>query len=127
MKPNDAFIFAVKVLMRSYVLVSCAEPRETTRRPLQSAVKYVTLVENQIIACARAHTGLHPRISEAEMAVRREWHSIGQAEPTLSLAALIELVGQRHSIWPILSELRHVSAREPPRQKGKGKGTELLF
>ena len=89
MKSNDAFNFALKILMRSYVLVSCAEPRETMWRPLQSAVNYITLVGNQIRASDRVHIGLHPRITEAEMSVRREWHSIGQAEPALSLAALI--------------------------------------
>ena len=127
LKSSETFIFAVKILMRAYVLVSCADSRDNMWCPLQSALKHILAVEHQSRAASRVFPGLHPGITEAEMSVRREWHSVGQAEPTLSLAALIELVGQRHSIWPILSELRHVNPREPPRQKGKGKGSEQLF
>ena len=128
MKTSETFIYAVKVLMHGYVLCSCAEPRDSMWCPLQSAMKHILAVETQSRAASRMLTGLHPRIPEAEMAVRREWHNIGQAEPTLSLAALIELVGQRHSIWPILSELRPVNPRNRDREpKGKGKGNTGLL
>ena len=118
-KNTDAFNFSVKILMYAYVLASCGDEKADMWCPLQSAMKHITVVENHSRAAARVHTGLHPRIAEAEMAVRREWHAIGQAEPNLNLATLIELVSQRHSIWPIVSELRSVT--RPDKGKGKGK------
>ena len=120
-KSTDAFVFTVKLLMYSYVLVSCADERADMWCPLQSAIKHITLVENHSRAAARLSSGLHPRIAEAEMAVRREWHAIGQAEPNLNLATLIELVSQRHSIWPLVSELKTIPPRQVPKGKGKGK------
>ena len=110
-KSTDAFIFTVKLLMYSYALASCGDERADMWRPLQSAIKHITAVEAHSRAAARSHHGLHLRIAEAEMAVRREWHAIGQAEPTLNLATIIELVSQRHSIWPIVSELKSVQSR----------------
>ena len=128
METSETFIYAVKVLMHTYVLVSCADSRDTMWCPLQSALKHILTVEQQSRAASRAIGGLRPRITEAEMSVRREWHSIGQAEPSLSLAALIELVGQRHSVWPILSELKPLMPRDRgSRDKGKGKGNTELF
>lgn len=109
--------------MRSYVLASCSEQREAMWIPLQSAIKYIALVGNQVRSSSRAYNGIHPRISDAEMSVRREWHSIGQAEPNLSLADLIELVCQRRSIWPLFSELKPLYRRgDVDNGKGKGKG-----
>ena len=65
--------------------------------------------------------GLHPRIADAEQAIRRELQAIAQAEPNLSLSTLIELVSQRHSIWPIVSELV-IPTHRMSGKKGGGKG-----
>ena len=86
--------------MCGYVLVSCAGERGRTWRPLQPTAQHIALVEQQPRAAARAHAGLHPRISEAEMTVRREWHVIIQSDPQFNLATIIELVSRRHSIRP---------------------------
>ena len=41
-----AFLFAVKLLMRTYVLVSRIEERGAMWRPLQAAVRHITAVGN---------------------------------------------------------------------------------
>ena len=111
--------------MSGYVLVSCADERGVIWRPTQSAIKNLTAAANQPRADSRATTGLHPRITEAEMALRRERHAVGQAGPSLSLAALIELVGHRHSIWPTVLDLRPFTQRPWQDVKGgKGKGKQ---
>ena len=103
---NDAFNRSVKILMYAHVLISCADERGEMWRPLQSAAKHITAVENHAHAAARAITGLDARLAEAEMAVRREWREIAQAEPAFSLATIIELVRRRHSMWPATLELK---------------------
>ena len=110
-KNNDTFNHSVKILMYGYVLVSCADNREAMWCPLQSAMKHITTVENQSRIAARLGAGLNSKIAEAEMTVRREWREVGQAEPSFSLATVIELVCQRHSIWPSALELRTVQTR----------------
>ena len=108
-KSAESFIFEIRLLMYGYTLASCADEREHMWCPLQAAVRHITTVENHLRSAARVSQGLHPEISDAEMSVRREWHAVGQAEPSLSLAAIIELVCQRHSIWPSVLELRPVN------------------
>ena len=89
-----------RVLMRAYVLILRGDTREAMWCPLQYAARHLTVVDAHAREAARVRYWLHPRIPEAEMSVRKEWHAVSQAEPNLSPAALIELVGQRRSIWP---------------------------
>ena len=90
--------------MYGYVLMSCGDERGQMWRPLQSAIRHIYVVESHVRSASRVSAGLNPRITDAEMTVRREWHAIGQSDPAISLATLIELVGQRRSIWPTLLE-----------------------
>ena len=69
--------------MYSYALAPCADSRDNMWRPIQSAVKHITIAGDQAIASARAHNVLHPRITEAEMAVRHEWHAIARPDPNI--------------------------------------------
>ena len=108
---TDAFHLTVKLLTYSYVLSSRGGERPDMWRPSQYAIKHIAVVENHSRAASRINNGLRPRIAEAEMAVRRERRAICQAAPDLTLATLIELVSQRHSIWPIVAELRSISNR----------------
>ena len=105
-KSGEAFNFAVRVLMYGYVLASCADDREAMWCPLQSAIKHITTVEQHSRSGAKVSWGLHQKVAEAEMTVRKEWHRIGTEDPSLSLAALIELVSQRYSIWPTVLDLQ---------------------
>ena len=113
-KSYESFNFAVRVLMYSYVLASCSEERGQMWCPLQSAVKHITTVEAHSRLGARVQYLLHPKVAEAEMTVRREWHRVGTEDPTLSLAALVEIVGQRYSIWPTVLDLQPVSRGRDP-------------
>ena len=60
-KNIDAFLFAVKFLMRTYVLVSCADEGNPVWLPLQSAISHITAVENFPRACARNGSGFRPQ------------------------------------------------------------------
>ena len=64
-----------------------------------------------------AQQWFHPKIADAETTVRREWQRIGADDPTLSLAALVELVSHRYSIWPSVLGLHtpagNLRARDP--------------
>ena len=44
-RPYESFNFSARVLMYGYVLASCEDEREVTRRPLQSAVKHITAAD----------------------------------------------------------------------------------
>ena len=94
--------------MYGYVLASCEDVEEGMWRPLQPAVKHITTVESHTRAAARVRHWLHPRVTDAELMVRREWQRIGAEVPTLSLAALIELESQRYSIWSTVLDLQPV-------------------
>ena len=125
---NDAFNFTVIILMYTYIIVSRADEKVEMWRPLHPVLKHITVVENQSRAAARLQTWLLPRIPDAEMAVRLEWHAVRQAEPPLPLSAIIEMVSQRHAMWHRVHELRPVFRREayrreePRRRKGGKKG-----
>ena len=60
---------------------------------------------------------MHTQIMEAEMATRLEWTKLGQANPGVTLSAIIDTVAQRHAIWPLNSEITRAST---PNTKGKG-------
>ena len=102
----DIFAFAIKLLMRAYVLVSCNDQPKGMWLPLQSAIKHINAVETFARACARVHYGLHPKLLEAEMSARKEWHRVATADPALSLEEIIELVSHRRSIWPPSLEIK---------------------
>ena len=46
-KNDDSFIFTVKLITYLYVLSSFGDERPNMWRPLQSAIKHVTVVENR--------------------------------------------------------------------------------
>ena len=102
----EAFAFAIRLLMHSYVLVSCADPPSEMRCPLQSAILHMNAVETFARARSRVFSGLRPKLPESEISVRQDWHRVSTAEPTLSLEAIIELVSRRHSIWPSIHAMK---------------------
>ena len=123
-KNNDTFNHSVKVLMYGYVLISRTDNKDAMWCTLQSATKHITTVENHSRAAARVSTGLNSKLAEAEMAVRREWREVGQAEPSFFLFTVIELVCQRHSIWPKTLELKTVPFRGERRSESSGKNSK---
>ena len=106
----EAFAHAVRVLMMGYALVSAADTIPWCS--LDAARKHLSLVDAATRASARGFHANHHKIVEAEMTARNEWVRVAQAETQLILSDIIELVVQRHSIWPAVSELKG----------GKGKG-----
>ena len=91
--------------MHGYVLVSAAD----TGPPwcsLDAANRHLASVENLSRASAKNYHAMHHKLTEAEMAVRNEWTRMSQAEPRLTLTEIIELVSQRHTLWPVISELK---------------------
>ena len=126
---SDAFTHALKLLMYGYVLVSCADPDGLAWCSMQAATRHLTAVEAFARVCDRAQPGLRPKLLESEMGIRREWHRIAISEPGLLLSDIIELVSQRHSMWPSVLEIRpfHSKGRDSWRNDwrdkgGKGKG-----
>ena len=73
---------------------------------------HVSTVENLSRANSKAAGPMHGRIVEAEAVVRSEWTKLGQAQPGISLTAIIDVISQRHAIWPLLSEFtKNAAAR----------------
>ena len=91
--------------MYSYVLDSRSDGHKSMRRPPQSAASHIPAVGTSPRACARVHNGIHKKILDAEMSVRKEWHRAGAAEPTLPLEAIIELVSRRRSMGHSVHEV----------------------
>ena len=124
---SDAFLHSLKLLMYGYVLVSCADPDGLAWCSMQAATRHLTAVETFSRLCARAQAGLHPKLLESEMSIRKEWHRIAISEPGLLLSDIIELVSQRHSMWPSMLDIRPANYKGrdqwQTREKGsKGKG-----
>ena len=61
-KSNAPFLYGGSVNV-SYVLVSCADARDSMWGPLQSAVKHSAIVEQHTRASDRWHNGPHHRIT----------------------------------------------------------------
>ena len=122
LQSTESFCHAVRVLMHGYAIVSMADPAGQEWCSLEAALRHVSTVESFSRANSKVAGALHHRVMEAEAAVRSEWAKLGQAQPGISLTAIIDVVSQRHAIWPLLSEFtRHT----PRSQKGgfqQGKG-----
>ena len=124
----EAFLHAIRILMNSYAMASGNDPGGLMWSSLQAATRRITAAESCARACARSRQGVHPKLLECEMAVRKEWRRVATSEPGLLLSDIIELVIQRRSIWPTTFELK--TAPPPGRDqyqysrngKGPGKG-----
>ena len=116
----EVFGHAVRVLMHGYALVSMSDEPGNEWRGLESALKHVSTVENYTRANAKAGSSMLPRIMEAESSVRSEWTKLGQSDPGVSLSAIIDIVAQRHAIWPLISEFTSHNKVKG----GKGKSTQ---
>ena len=101
----EAFVHAVRVLMMGYALVSAADAG-LPWVSLDAAQKHIATVENLSRISARGGHTFHQRILDAEMNVRCEWTRVAQAESSLLLSDIIEIVGQRFTIWPTPAELK---------------------
>ena len=137
----ESFCHAVRVLMHGYAIVSMEDPAGDEWRSLGAALQHVSTVESFSRANSKSAGSLHYRIMEAEAAVRSEWTKLGQTQQGISLTAIIDVVAQRHAIWPLLSEFTKHPARtqkgfhkgsfgnrwETPSWAGKGKGVFVIF
>ena len=118
----ESFLHAIRVLMNTYVLASVFDPPERMWCPLTAALAHVAVVEQMSRANSKANYALQQRLQEAEMSVRTEWTRVLQADPRLTLGDAIQIVGQRHSIWPLMSEFRTVKNVDAGKGTGKNKG-----
>ena len=117
----EAFCHAVRVLMRGYAIISMEDAAGNEWCSLEAALQHVSTVESFSRANSKVAGTLHYRIMEAEAAVRSEWTKLGQTQLGISLTAIIDVVSQRHAIWPLLSEFtKHPSRTQKgwPGQKG---------
>ena len=71
---------------------------------MESALRQVSTVENYTRPNAKAGTSTLPRIMEAESSVRSEWAKLRQSDPGVSLSSIIDIVAQRHAIWPLIGD-----------------------
>ena len=101
----EAFVHAVRVLMFGYALVSAAD-QGPPWCSLDAAQKHISTVENLSRMSARGGHINHQRIVEAEMNVRCEWTRVAQAESILCLSDIIEIVSQRFTMWPVITDLK---------------------
>ena len=115
----EAFCHAVRVLMRGYALVSTTDPPGEEWSGLEPALRRVSAVGNMSRSNSKSAGNTNGRIMEVESAVRMEWAKLGQVQPGVSLGVIIDVVSQRHSIWPLVSEF----TRNTPTRKGAGKYT----
>lgn len=90
--------------MHGYALVSMAHRPGEEWCGLEPALRHVSTVANMSRANSKSPGDLHGRIMEAEYSVRTEWAELGQLQPGVSLGAIIDVVPQRRSIWPLVSE-----------------------
>ena len=98
-------LHAVRVLMRGYVLVS-ANDDGPPWCSLDDANRRLSSVEHLGRASAKnSHTARY-KLTESEMTVRNERTRMSKADPRLNLTEIIELVTQRHTLWPVVSELK---------------------
>ena len=100
----EAFTHAVRVLMHGYAIASMADPPGREWCGLEAALRHVSVVGNMSRANSKSTAMMRGRIMEADAAVRMEWVKLGQLQPDISLSAIIDVVAQRHSIWPLMSE-----------------------
>ena len=91
--------------MLGYVLVSAADEGRPWRS-LGAALKPISTVENLSRVSAKAGHWGRQKIIDAALNVRCEWARISLAETVLCLSDVIEIVGQRFTIWPIATELK---------------------
>ena len=105
--------------MRTYTLVSPRGPPERTWCSYAAALTHIAIVEQMSRANSKANRALQQRPQEAEMSVRTEWTRVLQADPRMTSGDAILLVGQRRSIWPLVSEFKTVKA---PYGKSNRKG-----
>ena len=92
---------------------------------LEAAPRHISTVESFPRANSKSAGSLHYRIMEAEAAVRSERAKLGQAQPGISLTAIIDVVAQRHAIWPLLSEFAKHPTRTQKGQKGYGYDNQI--
>ena len=118
----ESFLHAVRVLMHTYTLVSSRDPPERTWCNLTAALSHVSIVEQMSRANSKANHILQQRLQEAEMSVRTEWTRVLHADPRMSLGDAILAVGQRHSIWPLMSEFKILKPPPIGNVKGGPKG-----
>ena len=111
----ESFCHAVRVLLHGYTFVSMADAPGNEWVSYEAATSHIATVENISRANSKVSHRMHTQIVDSEAAVRTEWAKLGQNRPELNLTNIIEIVAQRHAIWPLASEFTKVSV------KGKGK------
>ena len=101
---TEAFLHAVRILLIGYALVSAADPVPWCS--LGAAQRYINCVESVSRISAKSNHIFHRKLLDAEMNARSEWTRIAQAEPNLSLVDIIEIIANKHTIWPVAADLK---------------------
>ena len=102
----DAFAHAVRVLVFGYALFFAGGPAGETWCDLDSACARISRVEQLVKLNRKSNHNLHARLMGPEMQMRAERARISQCPPLLSLGEIIEIVAQRHTFWPWVTEFR---------------------
>lgn len=102
----ESFLRAARVLMGGYALVSAFDVIPWCA--LEAAQKHIITVGNISRTSSKHRHTARSRILDAEMPARREWARIAQSDTRYTLTDIIEIVSQRHSIFPIANGLKGV-------------------
>lgn len=70
-------------------------------------------------ANSKPYAGKYGLVMEAAASIRTGWSELGQVQPGVSIGAIIYVISQRHSIWPIMAQLAE-SNKIRPKQRNKG-------
>ena len=133
LQPPESFCHCVRVLMNGYALESMSDPKGLEWCSLEAEHHHVSTVANLSRSNSKSAGPTHGRIVAADGAVRSERTRLGKAQTRISPTAIIDVISQRHAIWPLLSEFtRSVATRNMgwkgyPAQTGwrdKGKGAQ---
>ena len=100
----ESFCRAIRVLMHGYALVSMSDEKGNGWVSLENALAHISIVGNFPRANSKISHRMHAQVMDAESAVRTEWTKLAQNRPELNLSNIIEIVAQRHAIWPLASE-----------------------
>ena len=102
------WVNCVKILMYTYVLVSCVDQDGEEWCTLDGVLTHLNMVEAYARLDSKALRSLHSRLVEAESSIRHEWHRVTQQDREPSLNDAIELMFGTH-ILLLLSAVSLIS------------------
>lgn len=108
--------------MVGYALVSAGDPADETWCSSGAILSHVSKVEQLVKMGRKNRHNLHFRNAESEMMVVAEWARVAQSAPAVSIADVIAIVSQRHTIRPCVAEFSTSTHGHPTGEELKGKG-----